>query len=437
MSKRSLIIHLFFDTLIVFLAFVLILWIKPGEAEPYFKKYAVGIAVFMIIWAFISVISQKYTAPKRTSLSNSALYQVIVNLFISGIITLIMYLFRSVDYSRFVVFGTIAFATIFEIVFVTIEYFAYRAQTSTETSSVFETYQRIVGRTDIIPKTEIFPPEFTLDPVPENIKETIVEESNIEVFNFLSENINLNIPNYSLLATTTKFNVDKLPEKIYLKIVNLKRINDIRFINKFFESVNRKLVDGGFFIGCVETKDQRKKRLLKKYPPVLNRIYYLFDFILKRVFPKFNVTKRIYFFLTRGENRVISKAETYGRLYSCGFKVINEREIHGCLYFVARKNRDPFYDMEPSYGPLVKLRRIGKNGKIIPVYKLRTMHPYAEYLQEYVYDKSDLQEGGKFKDDFRITTAGKFFRKFWIDELPMFINFFRGEYKTGWCATLE
>jgi lipopolysaccharide/colanic/teichoic acid biosynthesis glycosyltransferase len=57
------------------------------------------------------------------------------------------------------------------------------------------------------------------------------------------------------------------------------------------------------------------------------------------------------------------------------------------------------------------------------------MHPYAEYLQEYVYDKSDLQEGGKFKDDFRITTIGKIFRKFWIDELPMLINFFRREMK--------
>ena len=145
--------------------------------------------------------------------------------------------------------------------------------------------------------------------------------------------------------------------------------------------------------------------------------------------PKFNLTKRIYFFLTRGENRVVSKAETFGRLYSCGFEIINETEIKGWLYFVARKTRDPYYDQEPTYGPLVKLNRIGKNGKLINVYKLRTMHPYAEYLQEYIYKKSALQDGGKFKNDFRITTAGKLFRKFWLDELPMFINYFRGEMK--------
>ena len=35
------------------------------------------------------------------------------------------------------------------------------------------------------------------------------------------------------------------------------------------------------------------------------------------------------------------------------------------------------------------------------------MHPFAEYLQDYVYEKTGLQEGGKFKDDFRVTTLGQ------------------------------
>ena len=57
------------------------------------------------------------------------------------------------------------------------------------------------------------------------------------------------------------------------------------------------------------------------------------------------------------------------------------------------------------------------------------MHPFAEYLQQYIYELSDLQEGGKFKDDFRVTTEGKFFRKFWLDELPMVLNIFKGDMK--------
>jgi lipopolysaccharide/colanic/teichoic acid biosynthesis glycosyltransferase len=57
------------------------------------------------------------------------------------------------------------------------------------------------------------------------------------------------------------------------------------------------------------------------------------------------------------------------------------------------------------------------------------MHPYAEYLQEYIYKKEGLQEGGKFKSDYRISTVGRIMRTFWIDELPMLINLFRFELK--------
>ena len=428
MNRRSITINVFFDVLALFAAFFIMIWIKPATKRVYLPNYIIPFVIFACVWVFISLITQKYSAPSKVKLSRAFLHILIVNMIITGVATISMFLFRSASYSRLVFGGTIIIATVVELFFAYIDYYLTNAKVSSDSSKVFEAYQRIAGRQIDIPIVA-FPPELTLDPVPENIKEAIIEESNEEVFNFLCENIDLNIPDYSLLATTTRFNINKLPEESYKKIVNLKRINDIRFINKFFESANHKISSGGIFIGCVETKNQRKKRILKKYPPILSSIYYFFDFIVKRVFPKFNMTKRLYFFLTRGENRVVSKAETFGRLYSCGFEILNEKNIHNWLYFVARKTGKPYLDNNPTYGPFVKLRRIGKNGKKINVYKLRTMHPFAEYLQKYVYEKSDLQEGGKFKDDFRITTAGKIFRKFWIDELPMFINFFRGNMK--------
>ena len=54
---------------------------------------------------------------------------------------------------------------------------------------------------------------------------------------------------------------------------------------------------------------------------------------------------------------------------------------------------------------------------------------YSEFLQEYIYQKHNLQDGGKFKDDFRVSTLGRIMRKLWIDELPMFINLLKGEMK--------
>ena len=43
-----------------------------------------------------------------------------------------------------------------------------------------------------------------------------------------------------------------------------------------------------------------------------------------RVFPKLAITKQIYFILTNGKNRVISKAEVLGRLSFCGYELIDD-----------------------------------------------------------------------------------------------------------------
>ncbi len=93
------------------------------------------------------------------------------------------------------------------------------------------------------------------------------------------------------------------------------------------------------------------------------------------------------------------------------------------------KTKEPFYDMSPTYGPIVKLRRVGKNAKEIKVYKFRTMHPYSEYIQDFVLGLNGYNEVGKPAGDFRLTQWGKFFRKYWLDEMPQLINVLKGEMK--------
>jgi lipopolysaccharide/colanic/teichoic acid biosynthesis glycosyltransferase len=249
------------------------------------------------------------------------------------------------------------------------------------------------------------------------------------VYEFISDHSKVESDASMVFMTNDTFNVTSLSDNYFNSIINLKRINDTKYINKLFEAVNAKLPENGVFIGCVETTELRKNRLLHKYPLGIAHIYYTFDFVFKRIFPKLPVTKKIYFKITAGRNRVISKSETMGRLYSCGFSILAEKLINNYLYFAVRKVKEPSYDPEPSYGPIYKMKRVGKDGKIIYVYKVRTMYAFSEYLQQYVYEKNSLQEGGKFKNDFRISTVGRFFRRYWLDELPMLINLFKGELK--------
>lgn len=219
------------------------------------------------------------------------------------------------------------------------------------------------------------------------------------------------------------------PENGVECIVNLTSLNNIRHINKFLESVNEQLSLESFFAGSVETAQAREERILASTPSLLRKPYLFLDYLVKRVWPKLPYLNRLYFSLTNGQNRVISEMETYGRLYSCGFRLVKSKVIDGRLHFLAQKVKEPEYNEEATYGPLIKLRRVGKNGKLVKVYKMRTMSPYSEYVQGLIYEWHGLGNGAKFKDDPRITPVGSFMRKYWIDELPMLYNLVRGDLK--------
>jgi hypothetical protein len=430
MKKRTKIAVGLIDILFLFASFGISIALKPGASNRYFINYSIGFLGFLLLWISISSINNKFKIDIYKSLSNLYWNILKTNLFILGLTVVLMYLLRDLHYSRFIVFGTIVIATFFEIIFSYFHYYLKHAKTANGDTGIKPTqYEKIIR--PFLDEKEASPVTLDEKIIKESKKvdEAIIKETGKDVYKFISTHIDISEGDYIIFSTTTQFNVEKLPVHYYNNIINLKRINDIRYVNKFMEAVNSKIPVGGKFIGCVETKNQRKKRLLNKYPVILNYFYYILDFIVKRVFPKFSLTKKIYFFLTKGNNRVISKAETIGRLYSCGFELSGEANIDGYLYFTGKKVKEPVFDENPTYGPFVKLSRIGKHGKNIYVYKLRTMHPFAEYIQNYVYEKNNLREGGKFQNDFRITTLGKLFRKFWIDEIPMLINLFKGEMK--------
>ncbi|MDH4160686.1 MAG: exopolysaccharide biosynthesis polyprenyl glycosylphosphotransferase, partial [Actinomycetota bacterium] len=82
-----------------------------------------------------------------------------------------------------------------------------------------------------------------------------------------------------------------------------------------------------------------------------------------------------------------------------------------------------------SPGPVFfKQQRVGRDGDLFWVYKLRTMVVGAEDLLENV---RHLNEANgplfKIKDDPRITSVGHLLRKTSVDELPQLINVIKGE----------
>ena len=77
-------------------------------------------------------------------------------------------------------------------------------------------------------------------------------------------------------------------------------------------------------------------------------------------------------------------------------------------------------------------KRIGKNGKEFNLYKFRSMVPNAdEVLKELLKNdeaaRKEYKVNKKLKNDPRVTSMGKILRVTSLDELPQFINIFKGE----------
>lgn len=73
--------------------------------------------------------------------------------------------------------------------------------------------------------------------------------------------------------------------------------------------------------------------------------------------------------------------------------------------------------------------RVGKDGKMFPCLKFRSMFANAEEMKKNFTDeqKREYAETFKLKDDPRITKVGNFIRKTSLDELPQLFNILKGD----------
>lgn len=206
-------------------------------------------------------------------------------------------------------------------------------------------------------------------------------------------------------------------------------LHQIHHLNTLLNKTNETMPDGGYLLCHTRTAALKRQLIMKRFPWGIKHLVFTLHFLWHRVMPKLRLTKRFYFWVTKGKKRTFNRVEVLGRIYRAGFEVVNEEYRLGEFYVLARKIKAPIWNDKPSGGLLIKLQRVGKDGKMIGVYKFRTMYSYSEYLQSYVYQHNHLQQGGKFANDYRVTPWGRWMRKYWIDELPMFINLFKGEMK--------
>lgn len=414
-SKISIIFDFSFLAICIFV----VLRFFPLTTSNPFAKYDLASFIYFLIWIITSYFLGRYKPLHIQKYISSSF-----NLFYATIITfLTMWAISHFLYNQYLsVYVLFTFTTaiftvnaLFHLVYYAILYAANYEDQQLEHDHRINASLKLASPLD----KECF----------QDLCTVITEYAGIKVLNELRKTTDLQSGNTYISFSDS---LDEMKSKTKYKfstIIELRPLNDILGINRLLAVINTKLPDNGVFICRFESKSTLKKRLLLKYPQGLNYVVYSIVYFLKRFLPKMFFTRRLYYDITKGKNRILSKTEVLGRLYLCGFEVIKESKIDNYNYITARRTHEPDKKLQRMYGPLIKLNRIGKNGKKIEVYKFRTMHPFSEFLQAYIYGKNSLQDGGKFKRDIRITTLGRFMRKYWLDELPMLINLLQGSMK--------
>lgn len=416
--KPSL-LSLVFDFLFLIIGiFVVLEWFPLTTRTPY-DKYADAALYYYFVWMLISYLLGRYKPLHLLKYKDVSLNLIYVTVLTFVIIWLTSIIIFNSRYSVYVIF---TFTTIIYIISSAFYLLYFILLYAVE-------YEDVAPQIEVRENAQLLPLTPLDDDSFNDLKDTICTFSGQKCFDVLSQHYDLKSGAVYVNFSANYLDIKAKRNNKYSAFVNLERLNNMRGINNLFNVLNQKLPDDGHVVCCYESKSTRKKNILNSFPFGINYIYYFFNYIYRRIIPKLFLTRRLYYDITHGKNRILSKAEVLGRLYFSGFEVIKDCKIGSLTYVFARRVKQPEPVVKKSYGPLIKLKRIGKNGKVFEVYKMRTMHPYSEYLQAYIYDHYNLQKGGKFNNDIRINTLGRIMRKYFLDEIPMLINLIRGEMK--------
>lgn len=416
------------DFLLLVFAFFVANYLKRGTLllPPNYERLFL---IILGIWFTVSLITNKYTGKSEKSYYFLLAQWLKAGGIMLAIVSIAVFGLRLFYFSRFQSYGSILILLFLEVLMLRLFVLWRRNNARNNDIESLEKVKKVLSQESLFLDVDVETiRQRLLEPIRDKLKSKLGEKDT-DLFDFINEHVELD----KILCMETaadnsrklfSLSADQIPIRLFL---NLRKINDIRRINKYFLDIHQTLVPGGYFIGRAHTIVTHKEWVYSKFPKAIVKYVYLIDFCINRVMPKLPWIQKLYFSITNGKNRLMSRAELLGRLSFCGFEIVAEKNIDKRLCVIARKIKTPALDVNPTYGPFVELKRIGFNNEIVKVYKLRTMHPYSEYLQSYVFKLAGLQKGGKIEDDFRTTGWGLIMRKLWIDELPMIYNWLKGD----------
>lgn len=123
---------------------------------------------------------------------------------------------------------------------------------------------------------------------------------------------------FILIAPNQHYYYDESDMKNIRSLINLKKLNNIKHLEKFLHNLYRVLPPGANFIGCFsDSRKLNRNRKVHFYQPSV-------------------LLNRFRNFLDSRTDHYINRDEVFGLLSVNGFKVMNMTEINGLTYFYSQ-----------------------------------------------------------------------------------------------------
>lgn len=429
-TKRKLAFYL--NILVIIAAFLLSIWPKSATVRIYLPTYWRPFIGFSAIWLSVAIFSGKYNFDLKKNFAVNLMRVFRSDVYSLAVILFLLYFFHVFHFSRLVVLGTVLFSFAMESSILAIWYYSQKFKKDSDVATYLDAPATVYEESEHVPVRKFVQlPESDTESVLSELKQIWLKDD-ISLFQFIKDNTQIRkIPasKTKVMFTHHLYNIKHVTPSTQLLFVNLHELNGWSQINLYLRQVNSNLQVGGYFVSCGEDYRHKHRRYYKTYPMFLATLVTIFDYIFRRIFQRIPGIRELYYAVFHDSQKPFSQCELLGRVAFSGFDIIDVQEKDNLFYFIAQKITSiPQLD-NPIYGPFIGMKRIGQKGKEIYLYKMRTMFPYAEFLQEFIYHKNKLKKSGKFNNDFRIMPGGKFLRRTWIDELPQFYNFLKGEIK--------
>jgi hypothetical protein len=327
------------DAFLLFAAFGVSTWLKRGGIA-WSDDNLDMLPVLFGLWLVSSLATRKFGKKSFSSYYSAVAPCIKAALLMAAGLALIVFGLRLFYFSRIQIFGAIPLLLVFELVLFFV-YYRYRSYGGhiRDIDSAEDVRQLLAEEKEEFPALA----GAVRDPVEEKLNNAL-DFLNPTLFTFIRNSIDLSgidRNEAAVIFSESRANTVAWEKNQFRLIINIEKLNDIRWINQYFLAIHVFLKGNGYLVGIAQTTDNRMSLFLKRFPKRSARVLYLADFVVHRVLPKLPFTKKIYFALTKGRNRSISRAEILGRLYFCGFKAFAEMEDGDRYFFIAQKPKSP------------------------------------------------------------------------------------------------